>query len=506
MKAIYSGCILDPWIEVAKKLKKEINLEPVYWISWNISGEEELVKSEFPETIFHGFVDAWKGVFPEETKSFKESPIDADFLNRNAFHELMAIKMMDRMDPDRHSFNFSQRQRFFRMLLRKWSGIIDEINPDIIISASIPHRVFDYALYVVAKEKGKPFLTYQPTYIKGLLIPISDIYSQPKKIDKHKTSDSAIRDLSSNTQEALNMIMKDYNLAEPDYMREKKKAIRKQENDNLISKIKRISTTPQNYLKFISQLPNSSYLWFKERDKNPEESEWTNFDFELLKNKGKRYKNKLKKYYNSLTEKPNFKDKYILVALHYQPEATSVPSGGYYADQFLMIDMLSKTIPKDWKIYIKEHRSQFYPFAWGENGREKYFYDDILKLKNTKLISCEDDPFKLIDNSMAVATVTGTIGFEARVRGKAVLVFGNAWYGSLSSVFKINNTREAVSAIEEIKVGIKAGMKEVYSFLYHIENKIGIEAYHYGGEKERSGVSKKKAVESLSNSVKDFLA
>ena len=53
------------------------------------------------------------------------------------------------------------------------------------------------------------------------------------------------------------------------------------------------------------------------------------------------------------------------------------------------------------------------------------------------------DSFPLIANSKAVATVTGTVGWEAMVRRKPVLVFGLSWYEKYAGVLKIVDEKSA---------------------------------------------------------------
>ena len=495
-RVIYCGCVLDPWLNVAEKLSKE-GIYPVYWVGWDKKSERDIVKGKFPKVIFHGFSDAWRGIFPKETNKFKNKVLNGDLLEKLSFYELMAIRMMDRMDLDRKSFNFNQRQRLFRHFVRNWLSIIDEVKPDIIISPSIPHRVFDYVLYAIAKEKNIPFLTYKNTYLKGLIIPIRDVDNLSDGVGDYNKHNNL--KVSKETKRALDKIRGSYEDAEPDYMKSKKK-----DGDfyKLNSIAKDFFRRPKQYVNFFINIFNSNKSYYKNKSKNIEESDLSFLQVEFKKWRGRVYKNRLKKYYNNLTVKPNLRKKYLLVALHYQPEATSAPSASIFTDQFLMIDMLSKTIPKDWKIYVKEHSAQFYSLGEGETSREKFFYDDIKKLKSVDLISTDFDTFKLIDNSVAVVTLTGTIGFESVVRGKPVLVFGNAWYSPLESVFKIKNKEDLNKAIDKIKSGIKNNRKDLLKYLYYLENKIGIYAYHYKNTKERSGLSKDKSVDSLIKSVK----
>lgn len=502
MKAIYSGCILDPWLKVAKKLKNEHNIEPVYWIGWNKENEDKIVKAEFPNIIFQDLADSWRGIFADETNLFKESVMDGEFIIKNAFHELTAIKMMDRMDPERRSFNFNERQRHYRRLVRRWLSIIDDIKPGIIISASVPHRIYDYALYVAAKERKVLFITYKETSIPGLLIPLTEIYTLPKEIFNYRKSGFGCKDLSQRAKEQIEKNSQSYKSAEPEYMKNNRRIANYYQAH---FQFKEFLNQPAKYFRFLLNIFRETKTCFKKKSKNIEDSTFTFFEVEVLKWKGRKYKKRLKKYYESLTKNPDLKQNYIFIALHYQPEATSTPSGTVYTDQFLMIDMLSKCIPKDWQIFIKEHKTQFHPLYEGESSRERQFYDDVLKLKNTKFVPIEYDTFKLLDNSQAVATLTGTIGFESAVRGKPVLAFGNAWYSPLESVFSVTNRAELDSALSKIKDGIKIELNDIYRYLAHLEKKVGIHAYHYKGIKESSNITEKESVDALSKSIIDNL-
>jgi hypothetical protein len=499
MKIIYSCCNLDPWLDVAEKLQKEDELEPVYWIGWNKNNQEKKVAEKFPRAIFQGITDAWRGIFPSAANNIQSAPLDAHFLNQNAFHELIALKMMDRLDPDRKSFNFNERQMFYRKLLRKWLGIIEKIKPDLLISPSIPHRVFDYALYVAAKDKGVRFLTYELTPLRGLLIPSTDAYSLPAEVYNYQKNGVSYDDLSVSTRELLNNLRREYSKAQPHYMLKQKETTDAYTFNNLA---KNFLKHPKKHYALIKKMFQQSHAYLKQKNKKIEDSNRTYLNVEMVKRKGRKYKSSLAKYYGSLTKMPDFSQKYILAALHYQPEATTAPSGGLYADQYLMIDMLSKTMPRGWQLYVKEHRSQFHPLLEGETGRERNFYDEISGLRNVTLISVDYNVFNLLDNALAVATVTGTIGFEAAMRNKPSLVFGNAWYAPLTSVFTIRSADDLKTALNTIENGVSVDSANIYAYLYHLENKAGIRAYHYKNTKERAGISHDESVAALARSVR----
>jgi hypothetical protein len=130
----------------------------------------------------------------------------------------------------------------------------------------------------------------------------------------------------------------------------------------------------------------------------------------------------------------DWNSKYVYFPLHYQPELTTAVLGDVYENQLYAIECLERILPDDWKVYVKEHPVQIYGHASDSSviyWRSAPFFLDRIQ-KNHKIIIVRDDvdSIKLIQKSEFVATVTGTAGWEALLRGKQVLAFGNAWYGN----------------------------------------------------------------------------
>jgi hypothetical protein len=173
--------------------------------------------------------------------------------------------------------------------------------------------------------------------------------------------------------------------------------------------------------------------------------------FNSLKN---RYEHRnLQNNYNKYTKNINLKDKYIYFPLHFQPEMTTSPQGGIFSDQHLAISIISKSIPVDWKIYVKEHPSQFRSgsfFTYTYLGRDDKFYSKLNSIPKVKLIPIESNHFNILDNAKAIATITGTVGWEAVVRGKLVLIFGDAWYQQAPNVYRVKDTTEVKCALSKL--------------------------------------------------------
>ena len=191
---------------------------------------------------------------------------------------------------------------------------------------------------------------------------------------------------------------------------------------------------------------------------------------QIARLKGARYKRELFQRYSEHVRDPEFDKPFVFVALHYQPEQTTCPTGGVFMDQLLMVKMLSALVPPDWRVYVKEHPYQFFASGVGERGRTADLYDDMAALPNVTLLPWSASPFPLIDRAQAVATVTGTTGIEAAMRGTPVLVFGYAWYRACDGVFYTPTAAACAAALEAIANGFTVDPRKVRAYLAAVED------------------------------------
>src|SRR5690606_37726515 len=78
------------------------------------------------------------------------------------------------------------------------------------------------------------------------------------------------------------------------------------------------------------------------------------------------------------------------------------------------------------------------------------YYTSLKRIPKVELMGHRSDPFKLIDSAACVATLTGTMGFEAVLRGKPCLVFGDAAYVGCEGVFRINSFQDLEDAFKAL--------------------------------------------------------
>ena len=161
--------------------------------------------------------------------------------------------------------------------------------------------------------------------------------------------------------------------------------------------------------------------------------------------------NSIKNYYlyskfNKYFQIP-INEKYIYMPLHLIPESTTFVKAPMYINELSIIEAISKSLPINWKLYVKEHQSMI-----GE--RQIEFYKKINKFHNVKLVKSNfyRDPKPWIEKSLGVVTITGSAAFEAAMLNKPAIVFGNVFYNVISSIKAINNFDELENLFKIIEI------------------------------------------------------
>ena len=515
-RAIYINCCGDPWFKVAKKLNDEFWFKPVYWIGSPTEDPTlQTIHEVFPDIIFHNAIDAWKDRFPTEIQ--EKAPyyyLDVDFLKKYAHQELQAIKMMDRMDQDQHSFNFMERQRHFRNMLKQWMAAIDLIKPDIVINSDIPHRLYDYVLFWLCKERDIPYLMVHRTPFWGrFFFTKNEFFSIENRFvdDWHKYEGvSGIEDrLPEDIKSRLSILKEDYSLAIPDYM-VKQRELQKRTDSFWFQTRRLIWKFRKPYRPYLLGQPapptvigHSAYS--KNAKKKFEESDESIYQHELTLIKIGRNRKRLKKAYDSLTTAPDYDEPFVIFFLHYQPEQTTCPSGDIFVDQRLCVELLLKNLPSNYKVYVKEHPSQFNRGLIGHCGRMRDLYDDLIKNNRVKLVSIEEESFNLIQHAKAVCTVTGTVGWEAMVRQKPVIAFGVCWYENYDKgVLRIKDE----SSAKNIRSFLESYEYDEHSLMAYLAS-VGDntrKAYHWlWAPKDKIGVSEEECVNNIVEAILEQL-
>jgi hypothetical protein len=98
---------------------------------------------------------------------------------------------------------------------------------------------------------------------------------------------------------------------------------------------------------------------------------------------------------------------------------------------------------------------------------------------------------ELIERSAAVITINSTVGFEALLLGKKVIVLGDAFYGFEGLTMKVNNENELVEALNELQ-GWQPDARLRENFLRYIQSDYAIpDSWTSPGEKHWQRINEK---------------
>jgi hypothetical protein len=115
---------------------------------------------------------------------------------------------------------------------------------------------------------------------------------------------------------------------------------------------------------------------------------------------------------------------YLLYALHKQPEASIDVIGRYYEDQFTNIQNLWRILPEPWLLVVKEHTN-----AIGD--RPLSFYKRLQELRNVVIVNERADSHSLIKGAKLVATVSGTVAYEAALMDVPAITLAPTFFNAL---------------------------------------------------------------------------
>lgn len=178
---------------------------------------------------------------------------------------------------------------------------------------------------------------------------------------------------------------------------------------------------------------------------------------------------RLRRRYESLQVEPDLEQSYVFVTLHNQPESTSVPMGGLFGYQLLMIDILSRALPEGWLLYVKEHPAQLYSRPVSRKFRCPTFYDDIVAYHNVRLVPALYASPELTQNARAVASANGSVCWEAVHRGVPSLVFGHAWFRHCEGVFHTPDFARAREALQRIAEGYRVDRDKLRAYVHVLD-------------------------------------
>ncbi len=450
-KVIFAHAGLPFWIDVASHLRDAYGWEICYFIG--DEAQKERAQRLFPKAVFHTHAETKNNLAPEGFKAVT-APLDENIIRALSSYESIFLKMMDRFNYD-GGLSYRERIATYHKQVMFWKGVLDYFKPDLVVFRMAPHMCHDYVLYALCSVTGVRTLMFERPTIPGLVFPVASFEEESEIIvEKYSAmlADGGAKTatLSPEVSAHLHNLSQPYDQAMPFHEKYKMKRYKGGDLGASLSILWRLLQDTGRGL--LIEKWDRSYRQKK-----------------LHKRLGQFRRKKLAAHYDQVAQEVDLTVPYVFVALQCEPERQSCPVGGVFTHQYLMIDLLSKTIPAGWKVYVKEHLSQFKKYQTAERSKTKASYDMIAAMPNVHLVPLHTTSFELIDKAQASATVSGTVGWESVVRGKPVLLFGNSWFSRCEGVFVIRTVEACAAALRKIRDGFRVNADHVKCFANVVE-------------------------------------
>jgi hypothetical protein len=458
-----------------------------YWsvhYDWHpalISGDnhksEKIIKLKYKNVKLYHHRDALLAINPNfiQKSSYVFSDKELDHISK---FENTFMMMIDRWSLNAGSTDYFILRRYFLRMIGIWIKSLKSSRTTIVICPKVPHRIYDFACYIAANILEIPFLMSEHT----------------GEINKSSTSNFvSCRVVINNIEDRFNYLVegfngltlarqsfedsgliefmrKNYQENSPSYLYQDVPKIdcptKYPDSQVIISRVKKMVRNGAGFYK------HASVIKFVASSKTTGVPKLVR-RFELFY-AGISVRSRVAKaieYYKEHVDKVDLNLDYVYVAPHYKPERTTVPDAGYYEDLELALDIISDTIPVNWKIYYKEHKSNMRSPLARDNMLDIVKYKRIRsKYPALSFVDIDSAPYNLIDNAKFVVTMTGTTGWQAITRGVPCLIFGDCWYRYFSGVFYVKTRQECQEAVQKVVAGSIPSKEKINNYAQYIIN------------------------------------
>jgi hypothetical protein len=457
VRAIYS-CVndVDVMMPVASALE-ESGIETVFWsASYNVC---DRIQEAFPGALVCDQKKVLNGDWPEAIEqNISFNSINEEVLNEYAFVQRTYLEMAMTRAGGGAGFEWYELTESFNKALVGAIALVETLKPDVWIATSPAHFMFDYVLYEVCRKKRIKTLMFIQTHLPRHTMIFDTLHYEPSHLHsvakglKEYSLGEELKQYVDNLRSTYDkgiplMIKKNHGFEQEGRYSPKSIQARLVEKKSKLSKDLR----QQNVRSMLKRkLEPSVGHYLKEQGESWKTSFSTRQSFLQKRVHDVEDRMNLLERYDALTSGVDFDEKYIYFPMNMQPECTTVPQAGIFSDQLLSLQVLSAAIPDDWFIYVKENPAMF---EWhrGSFARHKGYYESVSKVAKVKLLPLTSNPFDLLDRSQMVACSTGTTGWEAVVRGKVAIMFGDLyWYKGFPNAEQVSTVADIKALVEKV--------------------------------------------------------
>jgi len=436
------------YVEIMMRLAKYKNWKPVHWFG-SLPDDSNKICGQYPQVKYYSKSDVVRLRLPDTVPYIKWPRRDIDVIKKLAVYDpvLYPVFLREAQRP----YGMDQIAEYHEVITT-WFYFFEHANPDLVVFGQMPAHIYDYLPYLLCQERGIPtLLLLKHHHVPGVIMPTNSYEEPPPRIAaryKQLIDTNSYLDIKliGEWQQYLDKMSGTY-----------EKAMYKDFNRRYLldHKKDRIKLRDTIYRKLFDVITGKRSIFYARalaREVLTLHRRWL-----------------LRWSYESKTIQPDYNTPYIFVPLHVQPERTSVPQGDIFGHQLLMIEILSRSLPEGWLLYVKEHPVQLYDRPVFKFFRTPVFYKEILRFKNVRLVPSRITARKLIDHARAVAAVTSTTCWEALFRGKPALIFGHVWFKFCEGVFHTPTDDKCREAMDKISKGYSIDPDKLKACLYAIQ-------------------------------------
>lgn len=384
---------------------------------------------------------------------------------------LMSNQLIREYPYDNPQYSHEELMRILQTTAKKIIKFLDEEKPDFIFF-SVMGNVSSYLLHEIAKKRGTKI-------IFGELSRFPDSYMITNNFEHFEWAEERFQKLQSGEdtikfelEEKIKSYIKNFYNKPVCY-----NSVDSPKTQPINRKRQLRFLLPDHWLKTIKGFYKMFYDYYFGFQKNDytTPSVW----HYILD----RVKRKLRMIYgfDDLYDDIDEKDNFVYFSLSVEPETTLLLNAPFASNQLSVIKNVARSLPVDYKLYVKEHPSMM-------GYRTRKFYKEIKKMPNIKLIRPEIMSFELIKKARLITTVTGTAGWEALFFQKPSITFGNTFYNCLSMVEYCENPHKLPQIIKNQLTNFKYNEKELINFIAAIlEDTVKIDMvdiWYYESNKE----------------------
>jgi hypothetical protein len=317
------------------------------------------------------------------------------------------LGMMDRLDALDRRHSLGERIRLLQLITSYWDRVLATHEIVGVVFSNIPHEIYDYVVYVLAKAHGIRVMIFHQTQIRGLVAVNSSLDSIGITSDGyfllHGTGVP-----SPNAREILLDLDKRLSGVSPWYIKHESLDSWRVDAKWIASRLKTLPS-PQRLSSEIRRRRHRGLIYRNTLGRN--QAEW-----------------------DSLVERQplDLEAPYVLFPLQYHPETTTYPLAGRLADPFEALLRLRSVYPREVQIAVSEHPMQYL------RPREQGTYTHLSQVSSVRFIPSSDSSVQYLPDALLVATHGGTIGWEAVSKKKPVLTFSGCFYREAPGVQTIN--------------------------------------------------------------------